>query len=55
MTPNPHDKLIIQGAASLGLLAAGVYVLITVDWSTNQPLVAAATGWIGLVMGYWLR
>ena len=55
MAVNPLAKLVVQAIASLGLLAAGMWVLVTVDWAANQLLVSAATGWIGLVMGYWLR
>lgn len=55
MAVNPLNKLIIQAIASLGLLGAGVYVLVTVDWNSNRELVLAATGWIGLATGYWLR
>ena len=52
---NPMPKLLIQGAISLMLLAAGLYVLVTVDWSKNSAMVAAATGWIGVVIGWWLK
>ena len=55
MPGTPLAKLVVQAIASLGLLGAGLFVVVTVDWGANQMLVAAATGWIGLVMGYWLR
>ena len=55
MNSNPTAKLLVQAIISLGLVAAGVYVLITADWGTKPALVAAATGWIGLVVGYWLK
>ena len=48
-------KLLIQAAVSIGAFGAGLYILLTIDWSTNPEMVAAATGWIGLVLGYWLR
>jgi hypothetical protein len=40
---------------SLALLGAGLYVLLTFDWAANPQMVAAATGWIGLVTGYWVK
>ena len=55
MSPNPLVKLVIQGVVSLGLLAAGLYVLTTGDWKSNPELTAAATGWVGLVVGYWMK
>lgn len=48
-------RLAIQAIISLGLIAAGVYVLVSVDWSMNMALVTAASGWIGLAVGYWLK
>ena len=48
-------KLIIQAIISLGFMGAGLYVLITVDAGGNPVLHAAASGWIGLVIGYWLK
>lgn len=38
---------------SLGLMGAGLFILIGGD--ANDGLEKAATGWIGLVLGYWLR
>lgn len=55
MPPSNAVKLLVQTVISLGLLASGLYVLLTVDWSTNAELAAAATGWIGIVVGYWLK
>jgi hypothetical protein len=40
---------------SLGLLGFGLFVPITTDWKENPEFVAAATGWIGLIAGFWLR
>lgn len=48
-------KLLMSVVVSLGLLGAGLYILLTFDWSENPQMVAAATGWIGLVIGLWLR
>ena len=48
-------RVIVEALVSLGLLGAGLYVLITSDWSAKPQLVAAATGWVGLVIGYWLK
>lgn len=55
MPQSPIAKLLVQAIASLGLLGAGLFVLITTDWKVNPELAVAATGWIGLVMGYWLK
>ena len=48
-------KILMQVAVSLGLLASGLYILLTVDWGNDPELAAAAAGWVGLVAGYWLR
>jgi hypothetical protein len=40
---------------SLGLLGSGLFVLLSFDWAANPQMVAAATGWLGLVVGYWMR
>ena len=48
-------RLYVQAAISFILLAAGFYTVFTTDWNNNPQIVAAATGWIGLVAGYWLR
>ena len=37
------------------MIGYGCYVLITVDWETNSEFAAAASGWIGLILGYWFR
>ena len=55
MAQNGPAKLAMAVVISLGLLGAGLYVLLTVDWAANPEMVAAATGWIGLVIGYWLK
>ena len=52
---NDLAKLIMQVIISLGLLGVGIYILLTVDWSSRPELAAAAAGWIGLVAGYWLK
>jgi hypothetical protein len=38
---------------SVVLMAAGLYILFA-DGS-NQDLQKAATGWIGIIIGYWLK
>ncbi len=55
MSQAPLAKLLMSVVISLGLLGSGLYVLLTFDWTTNPQMVAAATGWIGLTCGYWLR
>ncbi len=45
----------MQVIVTLGLLGFGFFVLITIDWKENPEFAAAATGWIGLVAGFWLR
>ena len=48
-------RLIVRVVLSLGLIGAGLFTVITVSPSSDPELFGAATGWIGLVMGYWLR
>ena len=48
-------KLAVRIFISLTMLGFGIYVLVTTDWKENPEFAAAATGWIGLVIGYWLR
>ncbi len=48
-------RMAVQIVISLCLLGFGFYVLVTTDWKENPEFAAAATGWIGLVTGYWLR
>lgn len=55
MPVNPLGKLIIQGVLSLGLVGAGLFVLITVDLKANTDLAVAAGGWIALPVGYWMK
>lgn len=55
MNQAPVVKLAMAVVVSLGLLGWGLYVLITFEWAANPQMVAAATGWIGLVIGVWLR
>jgi hypothetical protein len=47
--------MIVQIIITFCLLGFGFYVLVTTDWKENPEFAAAATGWIGLVTGYWLR
>ena len=55
MSQAPLIKLLMAVVVSLGLLGSGLYVLLTFDWAANPQMIAAATGWIGLVVGVWLR
>ena len=55
MEQAPLVKLGMAVVISLGLLGSGLYVLLTFNWGENPQMVAAATGWIGLVIGVWLR
>ena len=48
-------RMAVQIIITFCLLGFGFYVLITIDWKTNPEFAAAATGWVGLVTGYWLR
>ena len=48
-------RLVVQTVISLGLLASGVFILVTTEWTANPQLALAAAGWIGLVAGYWLK
>jgi hypothetical protein len=51
----PQELIKLTGAAvvSVALLGAGFYVLF--HQGSNSDLQKAATGWIGLVAGYWLK
>ncbi len=40
-------------AVSVVLLAAGLYVLLSKE--ADADLQKAATGWIGIILGYWLK
>ena len=55
MDQKPLVKLAMAMVVSLGLLGAGLYVLLTIDWNAQPQMVAAATGWLGLVCGYWMK
>ncbi len=60
MAANEQDnhaaiKLAVRIFISLTMLGFGLYVLVTTDWQDNPEFAAAATGWIGLVIGYRLR
>ena len=48
-------KLIMQVIISLGLITAGVFILIYFDAQSNPEVTSAAAGWIGIVIGYWLK
>ena len=48
-------RLAVQTLISLALLASGIFIMVTVDWNANPQLIAAATGWVGLVCGWWLK
>lgn len=56
MTPQTlHDfiKLITQVVISLVLLGFGFYILLSP--TANRDVEKLAAGWIGLVIGYWLK
>lgn len=46
-------KLLIAFVISAVLLGAGLYVLLAERASPD--LQKAATGWIGVILGYWLK
>lgn len=48
-------RLAVQIIVTFCLMGFGFYVLLTTDLRENPEFAAAATGWIGLVTGYWLR
>ena len=48
-------KLAVRIFISLIMLGFGIYVLSTTNWQDNPEFAAAAAGWIGVVIGYWLR
>ena len=48
-------RLLVQTVVSLGLLASGVYILVTVDMTVNKELGLLAAGWVGGVLTYWLK
>lgn len=52
MTEN-QVRLLMAVLLSLILLGAGLFVLLA-D-SANSDLQKAATGWIGVIIGYWLK
>lgn len=51
----PVFRLLVQTVVSLGLLTSGIYVLVTVDLTTNRELGLLAAGWVGGVVTYWLK
>jgi hypothetical protein len=46
-------KLFMQVVVTLAFLVAGFYVVLTTGHS--EELQKAAFGWLGVVLGYWLR
>lgn len=46
-------EVLIQGVVTATLLTAGLYILL--KHSSDSALREAAAGWIGGVIGYWLR
>ncbi len=48
-------RLIVRVAISLGLMASGLYIVLTVSPNSDPELFGVGTGFIGLVTGYWLR
>ena len=55
MSQAPLTKLLMAVVISLCLLGSGLFVLLTFNWAENPQMVSAATGWLGLAIGYWLR
>ena len=55
MDRTPLVKLLMAVVVSLILLCSGMYILLTFSWAENPQMVAAATGWLGLVIGVWVR
>ena len=55
MNHTSEIKLLMAVVVSLGLLASGMFILLTFNWGENPQMVSAATGWIGLVIGTWIR
>ena len=45
-------KLVVQVVLSLGLVVAGVYIIVKNYDADTKKL---ASGWVGIVIGYWLR
>jgi hypothetical protein len=48
-----RTRVIIQIVISFALIAAGLYVILSKNYSADTQKLAA--GWIGLVIGYWLK
>ena len=48
-------KLTVRIFISLIMSGFGIYVLATNNWQDNPEFAAAAAGWIGVVIGYWLH
>ena len=55
MNQAPLIRLVMSVVVSLCLLGSGLFVLLTFNWAENPQMVAAATGWVGLVVGWWVR
>ena len=55
LTQAPLVKLLMVVVVSLCLLGSGLFVLLTFNWAENPQIIAAASGWIGLVIGTWIR
>lgn len=46
-------RLLMAALISVVLMGAGLYILLSKG--SNQDLQKAATGWIGIIIGYWLK
>jgi uncharacterized membrane protein len=46
-------RVIIQIIISLALIGAGIYVILSNTYSEATQKIAS--GWVGLVVGYWLK
>jgi hypothetical protein len=46
-------RLLMAVLISVALMGVGLYILLSE--SSNSDLQKAATGWIGVIIGYWLK
>jgi hypothetical protein len=45
----------LLGAAILSTVLVGFGLYVLLDGATSNELQKVATGWIGIVIGYWLK
>jgi len=46
-------RLLMAAVISIALMVSGLYILLSEN--SNSDLQKAATGWIGVIIGYWLK